>query len=327
MSGLTGVPCLVLGAGGFIGGHLCHALVREGARVHGFGRRPAFADSLPPIRFTTGEFSNRAALALALDGAEIVFHLLGSTNPEVSNKDPIADLKVNTVASVRLLELCRAAGVRRIVFVSSGGTVYGVPASVPVPESAPTDPISAYGINKLMVEKYLQLYAGLSGPSAIALRAANPYGPFQSPFRRQGLVPALIETLLAGRPVEIWGDGKVVRDYLYVGDLVAAMVAASLHDGADRVLNVGSGAGRSVLEVLDAVCTVLGRSPAEVVHKPARRADVPANVLDIARIRATLGWSPQTEWLDGLRQTADWVTSAFPPLTTAPRRLPGTGPT
>lgn len=310
---LFGVTCLVLGAGGFIGSHLCHALVRAGARVHGFGRRPMFADALPPMRFTVGEFTDRAALAVAADGAEIVFHLLGGTNPEVSNKDPIADLQVNTVASVQLLELCRAAGVRKIVFVSSGGTVYGVPEAVPIPETAATNPISAYGINKLMVEKYLRLFTHLGGPRAVSLRVANPYGPFQSPFRRQGLVAALTHSVLAGRPVEIWGDGQVIRDFLYVGDLTEAMVAASLYDGPEHVLNVGSGIGRSVLDVMESVCAALGMRPASVIHRPARRADVPANVLDITRIQQALGWTPRTPWADGLRQTAGWMNAAFPP--------------
>jgi UDP-glucose 4-epimerase len=231
----------------------------------------------------------------------------------VSNKDPAADLQANTVASLHLLELCRAAGVRRIVFVSSGGTVYGVPERVPTPEDAATDPISAYGINKLMVEKYLQLYARLGGAEAVILRVSNPFGPFQNPLRRQGLVAALIETVMAGRPVEVWGDGQVVRDYLYVGDLADAMLAAAVHDGPDRVLNIGSGVGRSVLEVVEAVCAVLGRSPTEIVHKPSRRADVPVNVLDITRARRTLGWTPRTAWPDGLQRTADWIARTFPP--------------
>ena len=312
MTGLSGTPCLVLGAGGFIGGHLCHALVRAGARVHGFGRRPAFPQALPPIRWTTGEFADRAALALAVDGADVVFHLLGGTNPEVSNKDPIADLQVNTVASVQMLELCRAAGVQRVVFVSSGGTVYGVPKAAPIAEGAATDPISAYGINKLMVEKYLKLYAHLHGLRSVALRVANPFGPFQSPFRRQGVVAALIETQLAGRPVEIWGDGQVVRDFLYVGDLAEAMVLAASYDGPHAVLNVGSGVGRSILEVARSVGEALGLPEAAVLHKPGRRGDVPANVLDIARAREALGWEPRTEWMDGLRATAEWIRAAYP---------------
>ncbi len=310
---LSGVSCLVLGAGGFIGSHLCRSLAAAGARVHGFGRRPLFPDALPAMRYTVGEFTDRAALALAVDGAEIVFHLLGGTNPEVSNKDPIADLQINTVASVQLLELCRAAGVRKIVFVSSGGTVYGVPAATPIDEAAATDPISAYGINKLMVEKYLRLYAHLGGPQSVTLRVANPYGPFQSPFRRQGLVAALLETVLAGRPVEIWGDGQVVRDFLYVGDLAEAMVVASQYDGPETVLNVGSGIGRSVLEVVDAVSASLQIRPVSVTHRPARRADVPVNVLDINRIRQATGWQPRTDWMEGLRRTAAWIAAAFPP--------------
>ncbi len=298
--------CLVLGAGGFIGSHLCHALVHAGALVHGFGRRPAFAQ-LPPMRFTAGEFTDRAALAVAMDGAEIVFHLLGGTNPEVSNKDPIADLQVNTIASIQMAELCRAAGVRTIVFISSGGAVYGVPAAIPIPEDAPTEPISAYGINKLMVEKYLRLYARLGGARPVILRVGNPFGPYQSPFRRQGLVPALIETVLAGRPAEIWGDGQVVRDYLYVGDVADAMVSAALYEGPHRVFNIGSGQGRSVLAVLEGIGAVLGRELLPPVFQPGRRADVSANVLDTGRAARELGWRPRMNWDEGISRTAEWV--------------------
>lgn len=310
---MDGVRCLVLGAGGFIGGHLCRALVLAGASVNGFGRRPAFPEALPPMRFTPGEFTDRAAVAAAVEGIEIVFHLLGGINPEVSNQDPIGDLQGNAAASLQLLECCRAAGVRRIVFASSGGTVYGVPRAVPVDELAPTEPISAYGINKLMVEKYLQLYARLGGPRALSLRIANPYGPFQSPFRRQGLVAALIETVLAGRPVEIWGDGQVVRDFLYVQDLAEAMLAACRYDGPETVLNVGSGVGRSVLEVTASICDILGRPPATVIHQPARQVDVPANVLDVTRIERALGWSPRTDWTEGVQRTAAWIVRTYRP--------------
>lgn len=306
MTTLAGTSCLVLGAGGFIGGHLCHALVRAGAEVHGFGRRPLFADSLPPLRFTPGEFGDRTALARAVDGAEVVFHLLGGTTPEVSNTDPAADLRTATLASVHLLEVCRNAGVRKLVFVSSGGTVYGVPRVVPIAEDAATDPISAYGINKLVVEKYAQLFAYLGGPAAVSLRVANPFGPFQNPHRRQGVVPAIIRAVLAGRPVEVWGDGSVVRDYVYVTDVAAALLAGVAHDGASRVFNVGSGVGRSVVDVVGAVGRLTGRTP-DVVFKPGRRADVPRNVLDIGLARRELGWQPTTDWEDGLRRTIEWM--------------------
>ncbi len=308
---LDGVACLVLGAGGFIGNHLCRALVQAGARVHGFGRRASFPDALPPMRFTAGEFSDRAALALAVDGAEIVFHLLGGTNPEVSNKDPIADLQINAVASVQLFELCRAASVRRIVFISSGGAVYGRQDAMPIAEDAATNPISAYGINKLMVEKYLQLYAYLGGPTAISLRVANPYGPLQSPFRRQGLVAAISEAVLAGRPVEIWGDGRVVRDYLYVEDVAEALLLAAQYEGPETVLNVGSGIGRSVQDVAVSICNILGRPTSQLVYKRARQADVSASVMDTTRIKQELHWTPHTEWQQGVLMTAEWIQRAF----------------
>ncbi len=308
---LAGVSCLVLGAGGFIGSHLCQALHRAGARVHGFGRPPAFPGSLPPIRFTEGEFTDRAALALAVDGAEIVFHLLGNTNPELSNKNPIADLEVNTLPSVHLLGLCRATRVRKIVFVSSGGTVYGMPAVIPIREDAATNPISAYGISKLMIEKYLQLFARLDGPSAVILRVANPFGPFQSPFRGQGLVAALIEAIIAKRPLEIWGDGSVVRDYFYISDLSEAIICASLYEGKELVFNIGSGIGLSVSKVIDTICQTLGCCAPETSFNINRQADVPINVLDITLAKYELGWSPRTTWSEGLCLTASWMRNTF----------------
>lgn len=309
---LQDIECLVLGAGGFIGSHLCRGLLKAGASVHGFGRNPKFAGAVPPIHWTTGEFNDRAALGLALDGKKIVFHLLGGTNPEVSNKDPLADLQVSTVASVQLLELCRAAGVQKIVYLSSGGTIYGIPRSIPIAESAPTDPISAYGINKLTIEKYLSLFHHLHGLKTLSLRVANPFGPYQSPFRRQGVIPALIETYLAGRPIELWGDGSIVRDFLYVDDLTEAIVRAASYPGSQPVMNIGSGNGLSLLELVDAIGNALDLPRAEVRFRPGRQGDVPANVLDIALAREELGWQPRTSLVEGVRRTADWIKAGYP---------------
>lgn len=306
---LRGASCLVLGAGGFIGGHLCRELRRRGASVHGFGRRRSYPEALEGVRWTTGEFSDRAALARAVDGAEHVFHLLGGTTPESSNKDPVADLTAGAVASLHLLDICRAAGVRKVVFLSSGGTVYGVPASTPIREDAPTDPISAYGVSKLAVEKYLHLYRHLHGLDHAVLRVANPFGPWQDPDRRQGVVPALMQAVLDGRPAEIWGDGRVVRDYLYAADAAEAVAEAAAYAGPHRVFNVGSGVGRSVLDILRDVAAALGRGAdaAAAVHKPGRATDVPVNVLDTSLIRREMGWAPRTGWAEALEATAAWL--------------------
>ena len=305
---LRGASCLVLGAGGFIGGHLCRELRRRGASVHGFGRRRSYPEALEGVRWTAGEFSDRAALARAVDGAEHVFHLLGSSTPESSNKDPVADLAAGAVASLHLFEICRAAGVRKVVFLSSGGTVYGIPASVPIREDAPTDPISAYGVSKLAVEKYLHLYRHLHGLDYAVLRVANPFGPWQDPDRRQGVVPALMQAVLDGRPPEIWGDGRVVRDYLYAADVAEAVSGAAAYAGEHRVFNVGSGVGRSVLDILRDIGAALGRGTAvPAVHKSGRATDVPVNVLDTSLIRREMGWAPRTGWTEALGATAAWL--------------------
>lgn len=321
---LSGWRCLVLGAGGFIGTHLCRGLLAGGATVRGFGRsRPHAAArdgaGLDGMAWTTGHFSDRAALARALDGVDAVFHLIGGSVPESSNRDPEADLLASVPDTLHLLDLCRTSEVRRLVFLSSGGTVYGVPPDAgPIPESAPTNPISAYGVSRLAIEKYLGLYRHLYGLDSVILRVANPYGPLQSPHRRQGVVAAMAHCALTGRPLEIWGAGDVVRDFIYIDDVVAAIVAMLDYHGPHRVLNVGSGIGRSVAAIADDLERLLGR-PLPRRHRAARPADVPVNVLDIGRITGETGWRPRTAWPDGLAATLTWLAAAeaaapsFPP--------------
>ncbi|MFH5926975.1 NAD-dependent epimerase/dehydratase family protein [Roseomonas xinghualingensis] len=304
---LAGQRCLVLGAGGFIGFNLCRALAAAGARVHGFGRTPKFGEPPTTETWTNAEFGDHLALRRAVEGMEVVFHLLGGSIPGEAERDPVGDLRTNAVGSLELLSLCQSMGVHRLVFVSSGGTIYGPTAVSPISEDHPTNPISVYGIHKLLIEKHLGMHIHRDSMQAMVLRAANPYGPYQRPGRGQGLVVNLITRRLAGQPVEIWGDGSTVRDYLHVDDLVRAMLAAAVYEGPYRLMNVGSGIGRSINEVVAAVDQVLGLSGAEVRHLPGRAADVPSNVLDVSRIRTELGWSAQIGWLNGLRHTADWV--------------------
>jgi len=309
-SGLPGRECLVLGAGGFIGINLCYALNAAGASVRGYGRAPTFPAALPPMRWSTAEFSNRALLAGALEGVDTVFHLLGASIPADVERDPAEDLRTDVATSVDLLGLCQTAGVQRVVFISSGGTVYGVPRSLPISETHPTDPISAYGIHKLLVEKHLGLQAYRHGMRVMVLRVSNLYGPFQIPDRGQGLIATLIHRRLTGRPVEVWGDGRVVRDFLYIDDLMDAMLCAAVYEGSHRVLNVGAGMGRSVLDVVDAVDRVLSTEGSKILYRPSRTVDVPANVLDVALIRREFGWIARTEWMQGLHATAEWIASA-----------------
>jgi UDP-glucose 4-epimerase len=297
--------CIVLGGGGFIGTNLCRRLVSAGYRVRAFGRRCQFPDELRGAEWYQGDFTDATALAAALETFDVVFHLVHSTTPQSANLDMAGDVQGNVVASLALFDLCRKLKVRRLVFVSSGGTVYGLPNAIPTPETAPTDPIGAYGVGKLAIEKYLAVYERLHGLDYRILRVTNPYGPFQVPIRNQGLVAAIISKALRGESNEIWGDGSVIRDYIFVDDVVDALAAAVDDRSEGRIFNIGSGKGRSVREVLAAVEVALG-TKLDVNWKQGRAADVPASVVAIERARDLMGWVPRTPLDRGLAQTIQW---------------------
>lgn len=297
--------CLVLGASGFIGTNLCLALRGRGVPVTGFGRAPAPPPVLEGLSWVSGTLET-ACLDALVEGHAHVFDLIGAGLPNSSNENPAQIVADGLPAKVRLLEACRRQMVRRFVFASSGGTVYGITGNVPVREDAPTEPISAYGIGKLVVERYLSLYQHLYGLNARSLRIANAYGPYQDATRGQGLIAALLPRLLAGEPVEIWGNGQVVRDYIHIDDVVSAMLACLDHDGPGRVFNVGSGIGRNVTSVVMDAAEVVGCTP-RLVYREGRLADVPVNILDSARLQRETGWRPRVGWEEGLRLTAAWI--------------------
>lgn len=308
---LGGLRCLVLGAGGFLGGALASALCERGAAVSGYGRPPHRSDLDGRVAWTTASLADTHALASALAGQEAVFHFVGSTIPETSNEDPAQALIDEVHGTIGLLDACVRSGVKKIVFASSGGTVYGVPALIPTPESAATDPISAYGIHKLAVEKYLALYRRLYGLDYLVLRLANPYGRGQSPFKKQGVIASMLHAALSGAPIEIWGTGEVVRDFVHIDDVVSALALGLAYDGPERIFNVGSGVGRSVNEILREVQIVLGASNLRVVRKPGRAADVPVSVLDTELIERELGWHATIDIRAGIRDTAAWMRAAL----------------
>lgn len=295
---------IVLGGGGFLGVNLCRRLVASGRRVRAFGRRCAFPQALAGVDWYQGDFSDASALAAAIESHDIVFHLVHTTTPHSSNLDMAADLQ-NVSSSIALLDISRDLGVKRIVFVSSGGVLYGRVKQIPTPEDAPTEPITAHGISKLAIEKYLALYEHLYDLDYRVLRVGNPFGPFQVATKNQGIIAALIPRALARESTEIWGDGSVVRDYLFVDDVVDALEAAAVDRSDLRVFNIGSSRGRSLREIIAAIETQLGRK-LEIVWKPGRPIDVPVSVLSIDRARSVLGWTPKTPFEQGLEQTIAW---------------------
>lgn len=311
MGRLAGQRCVVLGAGGFVGTSLCRRLSDDGATVVGFGRRSRIDTAAFPGSWIDGEFEDVGAIGRAIDNADIVFHLLGGSNPSASNRHPAMELQTALATNLSLVTAAIEAKVGKLVFASSGGTVYGAATHFPISEDAPTDPISAYGLGKLTIEKMLRIYNMIDGLDYTVLRVANPYGPFQIPNRPQGILATIIQRALHGNPVEIWGDGSVVRDYLYIDDVCDALVRAATLKTSVKVFNVGSGIGRSLNEIVASVSDVLDLK-IPVVYKPGRSADIPTNILDCTRARQVLGWAPQIDWADGLRETAGWLSGLEP---------------
>ncbi len=299
-----------------MGTNLVDQLLESGHSVRVYDRSPnRFRDLPPEAEYMEGELGNHGLIREAVEEIEVAYHFVSTTLPKTSNDDPIYDVRSNLVDTLQLLESCVAAGTRKVVYASSGGTVYGPPETTPIPEEHPTEPISSYGITKLAVEKYLHLFHHLHGLDYAALRISNPYGPYQDPEGQQGAIGVFLRRILAGRPITIWGDGSVVRDYLYVADLVEALELAAGKETQHKILNIGSGHGVSLNRLIAGMAEVVGEQP-PVEYLSPRSLDVPANVLDIGRAREELGWEPRVELTEGIARTWDWIRS-LPESTTA----------
>ncbi|RDJ25405.1 NAD-dependent epimerase/dehydratase family protein [Bosea caraganae] len=302
---------LVIGGAGFIGLNLSEALLAAGHCVRILERAgvqpPEFLRNNPRLEWVNGDFAVDSDIERALEGQEYVFHLASSTLPKTSNDNPRHDVISNVVATLGVLQKSKEAGVRRIVFVSSGGTVYGQPQSIPITETHPNHPLSSYGICKLTIEKYLELFWHLHQLPYLVYRLSNPYGRFQRPSSAQGAVTVFLARALRGETIEIWGDGSVIRDYIYISDAVSGLMTSLAYSGRERIFNLGSGIGTSLNELLAIVSTIVG-TPPNVIYKPSRSFDVERNILDINKLSRETGWAPKVNLYDGLKLTKDFLT-------------------
>ncbi len=312
-AGRPSLRAAVLGGAGFLGSHLTAALLDRGATVRVFDRPNADLKALTGIAqhtdrwsFVPGDFVNEADQQRVVNGIDVVYHVLSTTIPATSNANPAYDVASNLVSTVNLLAACVASGVQRVVFVSSGGTVYGKPQELPIPETHGTTPWCSYGIVKVAIEHYLRLFHHLHGLRYTIARLSNPYGPHQRLEGAQGAASVLLARAHSGRPIEIWGDGSVVRDFVFVEDAVEGILAAATRGGDAGVFNIGSGVGTSLNELVEAILRVADRE-VTVDHHPGRPFDVPVNVLDVSHAREALDWQPTTSLENGLRRTWQWL--------------------
>jgi UDP-glucose 4-epimerase len=299
---------LVLGGCGFIGSHIVDQLVATGRSVRVFDRYPErFRPPVRGVEYVFGDFRDPMALIEALVDVNVVLHLVSATFPGTAELDPHGDVQENILPTLRLLEAMEKCRIDRLLYLSSGGTVYGIPKAVPTPETHPLGPINSYGIVKVAIEHYIELYRRTRGLKPIVIRPSNPYGPRQGHVGVQGVVTTFLSRVAKNEPIEVWGDGSIVRDYLYVEDLAGLCVEAAYSEKVG-VYNAGSGQGASIREIIETIEKVTGL-PLNPVYKPARPVDVPRSVLDVTLAMNDFGWRCTTGLREGIEKSWEFQAS------------------
>ncbi|MCI0472077.1 MAG: NAD-dependent epimerase/dehydratase family protein [Ignavibacteria bacterium] len=306
--------CIIYGGGGFIGSHLAEELLERGYNVTIFDKikfsRENIESFIGKVRIIEGDFNNEHDLLSSLGNMDYVYHLVSSTLPASSNDNPVYDVESNLLSTLKLLQDIVKRKIRKIVFLSSGGTVYGVPEKIPVNENHPRRPLCSYGITKKVIEDYLYLFSYLHGLNYNVFRLSNPYGERQNPMYAQGVIPVFIKKLILGEEISVWGDGSVTRDYIYIKDAVKPLADSLRYTGNRKIFNLGSGKGISVNEITGIIQEVTGKK-FKIKYLPGRNFDVPVNVLDIGLVKKEFGFEPSVNIADGVRKTYEYLQKYF----------------
>jgi UDP-glucose 4-epimerase len=308
------VRCVIFGGGGFIGSTIADRLLVNGYQIRIF-ERPRVEPyrkfkKNENVEWITGDLLSVHDVSNAIKGTDVILHLVSTTLPKSSNEDPIYDVQTNLVGTLQMLNTMVACNVQKIVFISSGGTVYGIPSYLPIDEKHPTNPLVSYGITKLAIEKYLQLFQSMHDIKPMILRVSNPYGERQRIETAQGAVSTFIHQALKGLYIDIWGDGSIVRDYIHVSDVAEAFVQAVEYSGAENVFNISSGSGTSLNELIGILEVVMGK-PIKHNYLPGRPFDVPVSILCNDLARKELKWEPVISMHEGITRTAEWMEKRF----------------
>jgi len=289
---------------GFIGKGLVHQLISQGYMVNVLDRNICPDEFLEKTKWVTSEFADSENLKNTLDDAEVAYHLISSTVPGDDTVDPIKELSENIFSTLAFLEMCKKCNVKRVVFVSSSA-VYGQQSIMPISESAETNPISSHGIQKLTIEKYLLLYQFLYGIDIRIIRLSNPYGPGQGLSGRQGFIAIAIGQMIKNEPVLLRDSGRPIRDFIYIDDVSRSLALAGIVENAPSILNLGSGKGYSLKQVVEMLREITDNQVLTVSGK-LRKADITESVLDVSLAQNELTFEPQFSIYDGLVRTLQY---------------------
>lgn len=299
----------VLGASGFIGRNLLNSLAALDAKVVCLSRTKP-TNITTNASWLTGGYNDTIILEEFLNNCDIIYHLIGSASPSLVQSDKIGDINESVIPNIKMLDACARLGNKCLIYISSGGTIYGSQNKLPINEDASTNPISAYGINKLTVEKYINMYSVEGKIKSNIIRLSNPYGPYQGQNKNQGFLGVCLKKHVEDQEIEIWGDGSTIRDYVYISDVIDALIKLGNPDYNGHILNLASGIGYTQKQIISEIENVVGQK-LKVKYIPAKSHDVSANVLDTTKLKNLIKWDANTSLKDGIKHTLDWLNSGL----------------
>lgn len=302
---------MILGAAGFIGTNLTIKLAEnKQKKITLVDKKKQYFSKIERFNFPNIEIKE-SSLDQNMDfsifeGQDIIYHLVSTNVPTTSNQHISRDIQANVLFSSTLFEACIKYRVKKVIFISSGGTVYGKEEKCPLHENTPTNPISSYGVQKITIEKLLYLYNYMYGLDYRIIRLANPYGPYQRPNGVLGAVTTFTYKALKGEEIQVYGDGSVIRDFIYIDDAIKAIINIANGENKYHVFNIGCGYGTSIKEVLETIGLVL-KLKLNISYKEARSVDVPVNYLDISRYEKYYGKLNPIDLKAGIKKTAEFM--------------------
>jgi UDP-glucose 4-epimerase len=297
---------LLLGGGGFIGTALARRLFENNFNVHILSKHFPAREIEPNMIFYQGNLDDKKILERVLPECRTVVHLASSTTPGSSSRQPALEADKNITPTLRFLDILQGYENVHIIFVSSGGTLYGNPESTPVNETHPLNPLSFHGAGKVALETFLRTFSTLPEKNTSIVRPSNVYGPGQSLRSGFGVIRTMLEHVRRGTVMEIWGDGTSVRDFLYIDDMLSALIRLIDFPNDNNTYNVGSGIGYSLNQLKEIIESVCGKK-VPAIYRPSRKTDVKTIILDSSRLRNKTKWHPMVSLEEGVELTWKWL--------------------